>query len=101
MAHLQDDDLAWLEDHGYDEAAITDALAWFADRGWTLEVVQRDRREEMRSREEVYFPGYEHHLWVDLMRLGQKKATATNYASATTKAEAIIRARQRYGSEQE
>lgn len=101
MADLEQDDLAWLEDHGYDHVAVADATAWFADRGWKIEVVQRDRREEMRARGEVYFPGYRHQLWVDLVRVGQEEATASNYASGHTRAEAIIRARQRFGSEQE
>lgn len=100
MSDLEHDDLAWLEDHGYDQVAVADALDWFADRGWKVQVVERDRRDEMRVRGEVYMPGYRHHLWVDLMRVGQE-ATATNYTSANTKPEAIIRARQRYGSEQE
>ena len=101
MADLEHDDLAWLQDHGYDQEAVADALAWFADRGWKVEVMHRDRREEMRARGEVYFPGYRHLLWVDLVQVGQEKATATNYASGNTKAEAFIRARQRYESEQE
>ncbi len=54
----------------------------------------------MRSRGEVYVPGFSHRFCVDLLRLGNEKPVVTDYASGATEAEAVIRARQRYGSEQ-
>jgi hypothetical protein len=96
----ESEDLVWLRDHGYDEETVRDARRWFADHGWDVRIVERDQREEMSARGEVYFPGFKHRFWVDLVRMGETKPTATNYASGATESEAVIRARQRFGSEQ-
>jgi len=93
-------ELAWLRDHGYEEIAVAEAREWFRSDGWEVMVVERDLRDEMRARGEVYFPGFSHRTWVDLLRVDAEGHVVRNYASGVIEAEAVIRARQRYGSEQ-
>jgi esterase/lipase superfamily enzyme len=83
-----------------DDAAISDARRWFLDHGWEVRVVERNRQDEMRARKETYLPAFSHRFWVDLARVGSEDHVVENYASGTNEIEAVIRARQRYGSEQ-
>jgi len=89
-----------LRDYGFDQVAVSEARNWFLDHGCEVRVVERDRRDEWRARKETYFLGFSHLFWVDLARLGVEGQVVPNYASGATEAEAVVRARQRYGSEQ-
>ncbi len=100
VTEREGDAYQWLRDHGYDETAVSEAEGWFRDRGWEVRVVERDRRDEMRALKGTWFPGFSHLFWVDLARLGVEGHLVENYASGTNEAEAVVRARERYGSEQ-
>jgi hypothetical protein len=100
MSDLSDDELRWLREHHYDEEAVPEARNWFLNHGWEVQVAERDRRDEMRTRGEVYLPGFSHRFWADLVRIGSEDHVVRNYGSGANPAQAIIRAKERYGSEQ-
>ncbi len=100
MGNQTEVELDWLKNHGYDAAEPEVARKWFRDRGWEITIAQRDRRDEFRREGQLYVPGFAHQYWVDLLRTETPDHVVSNYASGSNPAEALVRARQRFGSEQ-
>ena len=94
MSALTDEELGWLRDHGYDAAAPSEVREWFRGHGWEVVIVERDRREEFQAEGHLYFPGYGHRFWIDLVRVGSPDHVVKSYSSGTNSVEALIRAKQ-------
>lgn len=65
-----------------------------------MRVEARDHRERFREARQLYVPSFNHTHWADLVSMKNPGFVVPDYGSGLTEAEAVRRARQRYGSEQ-
>lgn len=82
------------------EAEAEDARSWFRDDGWDVRVFERDMRETFRDERHLDAPSFNHTHWADLIWLRNKAFVIESYGSGMSRDEAIMRARQRYGTKQ-
>ena len=79
-----------------------DVLAYFEDRGFELQIVERDLHAELMARGEPgrasFFAANRSYYCVNLLRGGA--IVAERYADGETIEDALTRARRRFGSEQ-
>ncbi len=76
------------------------AAAWLREHGWDMRVEERNLRPTFEERGLRYAPTIDDPWWADLVRIGDPSFVVENYGSGRTPEAAIVRAKQRYGSEQ-
>lgn len=76
------------------------ARAWLHERGFDVVVEQRDLREQLIASGYAGIAADNHTHWADLVSVVNPDFVVPNYGSGKSAAEAVVRARRRYGSEQ-
>jgi hypothetical protein len=82
-----------------EEAA--EARDWLRERFFDVVVEEKDRREELIRAGYAGLAAKNHTHWAHLVSVANPDFVVRNYGSGKSEAEALIRIRRRYGSEQE
>jgi hypothetical protein len=79
---------------------VEEAKAFLRDRGFDVRVEERDVHDEFRKHGIPFADTVSHPYWADLVRLDDPSIVFRNYGSGMSPERAILRARNRYSSEQ-
>ena len=77
-----------------------EARTWLRERGFDVKVEERDLGPLLREAGHPHAPSISHTQWADLIAITNSDFVLNNYGSGMTVDEAVIRARQRYETEQ-
>jgi hypothetical protein len=72
---------------------------WLLEKGWEVRAEERDLHQTFHEASQLYLPSFNHTHWADLVSLQNPDFVVPNYGSGMTEAEAVMRAKARYGSE--
>ena len=89
------DAIDWYEARKADRRSAEEALAWLRERGFEARVEERDLRAQLRGA-----PSASCTHWADLIAIANPAFVLSNYGSGMNRDQAVIRARQRYLTEQ-
>src|SRR5438270_11590091 len=76
------------------------ALNWLRERGFDVKVEERDLGSPLRESGYPSAPSVSCIYWADLIAIAKSTFVLSNYGSGMSRDEAVVRARQRYETEQ-
>lgn len=90
----------WYRARKAERRSAEEALVWLRERGFEVRVEERDLGPQLREGGYPSAPSASYTHWADLIAIANPAFVLSNYGSGMTRDEAVIRARQRYQTEQ-